>query len=98
MAKACCCFADQFKKCFRHRQCDESIKPLSHLCRAGKVKICKLTGDRSLCARMAAMGLYPGTEAELLCPENSSQCILKIHGGTICLDRAFSENILVSGS
>jgi hypothetical protein len=47
---------------------------------------------------MAAMGLYPGTEAELLCPENSSQCILKIHGGTICLDRAFSENILVSGS
>jgi hypothetical protein len=47
---------------------------------------------------MAAMGLTPGTEAEILCPENGSQCILKIHGGTVCLDHSICRNILVSGN
>ncbi len=42
------------------------------------------------------MGLFPGTEAELICPGHGEQCLLKIHGGTICLDRTISENILVS--
>jgi ferrous iron transport protein A len=47
---------------------------------------------------MADLGLYPGTEAELICQENGSQCILKVNGGTICLDQSITENILVEGS
>lgn len=76
----------------------QQTQPLSKLCQAGKIRICKVTGDRKLCARMAAMGLYPGTEAELLCPESCGQCIVKIHGGRVCLDRSLTENILVSGN
>ena len=91
-----CCFADTFRKRFGHCNRGQGIRPLSQHGGCGKVKICKVTGDRRLCARMAAMGLYPGTEAELICPENGHQCLLKIHGGTICLDHTISENILVS--
>ncbi len=47
---------------------------------------------------MADLGLYPGTEAELVCQENGSQCILKVNGSTICLDQSITENILVEGS
>jgi hypothetical protein len=46
---------------------------------------------------MASLGLYPGIEAEILCPEGGSQCLLKIQGGTISLDRTVTANILVSG-
>lgn len=98
MVRTYCCFTDRIKNCFRRQDCGQQILPLSELYRSGKVRICKVTGDRKLCARMAAMGLYPGTEVELICPENGSQCILKIHGGKVCLDRTISENILVSGS
>ncbi len=91
------CIAEKLKDCFCRNQCGNMVRPLSQLDRAGKVRICKVNGDRQLCARMAAMGLYPGTEAELICPENGSQCILKIHGGKVCLDRTISENILVAG-
>jgi Fe2+ transport system protein FeoA len=45
---------------------------------------------------MASMGVYPGIEADLICPENGGQCILKIQGSTLSLDKSVSENILVS--
>ncbi len=44
---------------------------------------------------MAALGLLPGQEAELLCARNGSQCLLKIHGGTLSLDENTSNNIIV---
>lgn len=46
---------------------------------------------------MAAMGVYPGVEADLVCPKNGSQCLLKVNGGTISLDSTISDNILVTG-
>lgn len=95
-----------FKKCCRWRNRlggvpgaqiqDQQATPLSARCRAGKVRVCKVTGDRKLCAKIAALGLYPGSEAELICPENGHQCVVKVHGGNICLDRSISENILVT--
>ncbi len=45
---------------------------------------------------MASMGVYPGIEADLICPESGGQCILKIQGSTLSLDKSVSENILVS--
>jgi len=44
---------------------------------------------------MASLGVIPGEEAELLCPQNGSQCLLKIHGGTLSLDQLTSSNIIV---
>lgn len=93
--KKCSCFAMKFKGCKKAKQCNNHHGPLSESCRAGKVKICKVTGDRKSCARMASLGVIPGKEAELLCPQNGSQCLLKIHGGTLSLDQLTSSNIIV---
>lgn len=98
MNKTYCCIADSMKRCFGTSGATQQILPLSKLCRTGKFTICKVTGDRKLCARMVAMGIYPGAEGELICPENGNQCLLKIHGGKVCLDSTLSENILVSGN
>lgn len=84
------------KNCWGGEKCLGQVNPLSKTDQAGRIRICQVTGDRKLCARMASMGVYPGIEAELICPENGSHCILKIQGGTISLDRSVSENILVS--
>jgi len=45
---------------------------------------------------MASMGLYPGVEADIICSETGSQCLLKVNGGTISLDSDVSEKVFVS--
>ncbi len=89
--------------CFRRRQGrgswqDKKIHPLSQACCQGRLKVCKITGDRRLCARMASLGLLPGSEVELLCPVQGRQCMLKVNGGTISLDGIAAENILVTSA
>lgn len=90
------CFADRVRNCFGKRQCKDPVGPLSKRAKTGRVKVCKVTGDRKICARMASMGLYPGVEADIICSENGSQCVLKVNGGTISLDSDVSDNILVA--
>ncbi len=72
------------------------ISPLSKRARTGRVKVCRVTGDRKICARMASMGLYPGVEADVICSETGSNCLLKVNGGTISLDADVSENVFVT--
>jgi len=94
--RKCTCIAKKIAKCKRKRdECARHYGPLSETCHAGKLKICKITGDRRQCAKMASLGVIPGKEAELLCPRNGSQCLLKIHGGTLSLDQYTSNNIIV---
>jgi len=90
------CLADRVKNCFGRNRCAFRGIPASLNNSRGRVKVCKVNGDRKICARMAAMGLYPGVEADIICAENGSQCLLKINGGTISLDPAISKNILVT--
>lgn len=45
---------------------------------------------------MASMGVYPGVEADIICSDNGSRCVLKVNGGTISLDTDVSENIFVT--
>ena len=73
----------------------DQITPLSHSCQRGRKRICKITGDRKLCAQMANLGVYPGEEVEVICSEKGSHCVLKVHGGNISLDPDTSSNILV---
>jgi ferrous iron transport protein A len=91
-----CCFTDKIRNCFEKKQCRNLIAPLSKRARTGRVKVCKVTGDRKICARMASMGLYPGVEADVICSETGSTCLLKVNGGTISLDADVSENIFVT--
>lgn len=93
--KKCSCIAKKIHRCKKGESCKSHRGPLSENCQAGKVKICKVTGDRKLCARMASLGVIPGEEAELICPQTGSQCLLKIHGGMLSLDQLTSNNIIV---
>jgi len=72
--------------------------PLSDQRQGGPLRICRIEGDRGLCAKMAAMGLYPGREAELIHPECGGQCLLKIEDCTLCLDKSTSECIVVTNA
>lgn len=91
------CLADAIRCCLGNgQQCTGLVSPLSIKGETGRVKICKVTGDRRICSRIAAMGVYPGIEADVICPGRGSRCILKVNGGTISLDADVSENILVT--
>ena len=94
--RKCACLTDKVKNCVKQPPCTKQVAPLSESCRSGRLKICKVTGDRKLCARMASLGVYPGEEVELLCPENGSQCLLKLQGATLSLDSNTTRNIMVS--
>ncbi|HBT96577.1 MAG TPA: hypothetical protein DEB25_02505 [Desulfobulbaceae bacterium] len=87
-----------FQRCFHSRLNHQQEKPLSAQRQGGPLRICRIEGDRGLCAKMAAMGLYPGSEAELIHPVCGGQCLLKIEGGTLCLDKSASEGILVTSA
>ncbi|MDR3089921.1 MAG: ferrous iron transport protein A [Desulfobulbaceae bacterium] len=73
--------------------------PLSSCCRGGRLRICRIEGDREQCAKMAAMGLYPGREAELIHPGAcGGRCLLKIEDCSLCLDKSTSEGIMVAAT
>ena len=61
----------------------------------GRLRVCAGNGERRTCAKMANLGLLPGTELELLCRGNGRQCMIKVNGGTISLDALSAANILV---
>jgi ferrous iron transport protein A len=74
----------------------ESACKVMPLCKAkaGKrVKVSCVHGERGLCARMAALGIYPGAEMQLLC----SGCV-RVNGGVLSLGEDVSEKILVTPS
>jgi Fe2+ transport system protein FeoA len=69
--------------------------PLHETCCRGRMRVCAVNGDRRTCAKMANLGLLPGTEVELLCSGGGRQCMIKVNGGTISLDALTAANILV---
>jgi ferrous iron transport protein A len=61
-----------------------------------RFKVTAIDGGRHLCARMAAMGIYPGAEMELVCAGCGSPCLIRVHGGTLSLGAGVSDKILVT--
>ena len=94
--KHICSFTNKVRNCFGKPPCNKTEAPLSQNGHCRKVKVCKITGDRKVCARMASLGLYPGVEADVICGQNGNQCMVKINGGTISLDTNISDNIYVT--
>ena len=95
---SCHCLQGNGKNCrLKKVQCPPNAHPLSESCGHGRVKVCKISGDRKDCARMATLGVLPGTELELLCPSRGPgrRCMVKINGGTLSLDSLTTENIFV---
>ncbi|HOV87661.1 MAG TPA: FeoA family protein [Syntrophobacteraceae bacterium] len=71
-------------------------QPLSRAQAGRRLKVAGIAGGRHVCARMAAMGIYPGVEMELLCAGCGSPCLVRVHGGTLSLGAGVSHKILVT--
>ncbi len=109
---SCHCLHGTDRDCKLHQvECPEDAHPLTECCGCGRVRVEKLSGDRKACAKMANLGVLPGTEMELLCPSKGQgrgrgrghgrgrgggRCMVKIHGGTLSLDQLTAENIFVT--
>ncbi len=94
---SCHCLQGNDQHCFLQKKpFPVDAHPLSEFCCSGRVKVCKINGDRKTCARMANLGLIPGTVMELLCPHQGRQCMVKVNGGTISLDSLTADNIFVT--
>ena len=60
------------------------------------LQVKSIEGGRSLCARMAALGIYPGVELELLCSGCGAPCLVKVRGSTLSLGAGVSRKIKVA--
>ncbi|MFZ2448589.1 MAG: ferrous iron transport protein A [Syntrophobacteraceae bacterium] len=84
--------------------CEEVVEPadgrmaLCHAKTGGKVKVACVGGGRRLCGRMAALGIYPGVEMQLLCAGCGFPCLVRVNGGTLSLGEGISDKILVTPS
>ncbi len=74
----------------------DNATPLSKACGCERFKVCKVSGDRQLCARMAQLGVLPGSEIELVCPAHEQNCMVRVMGCTVSLDQLSADNILVT--
>ncbi len=93
---SCRCLSGDDADCkLRKVVCPVDALPLSRSCGRGKVKVCKISGDRRQCGRMASLGVLPGTKMELLCAGNRRGCMVKVNGGTLSLDELAADNIFV---
>ncbi len=81
------------KNCSSQSGCQ--VTPLSKKIKCGIARVCSINGDRKNCARLASLGLYPGNEIELICPSQGDGCVIKVHGGTVSIDKETMENILI---
>lgn len=97
---SCRLLSDIQALCRRRRQCGkrltQSATPLPESCCNSRMRVCAVNGDRKTCARMANLGVLPGTELELLCKGGGQQCMIKVNDGTISLDAPTAAAILVA--
>ncbi|HER62729.1 MAG TPA: ferrous iron transport protein A [Desulfobacteraceae bacterium] len=93
----CSCTKKHNEQCAgRLENCPDNARPLSKACGCERLKVCKIRGDRQLCARMAQLGVLPGSEIELICPLQSQNCMVRIMGSTVSLDQLSADNIFVT--
>ena len=92
--RGCGCVEHNGSQCGGSSHCGWSLR-LDQANPGCRFRVAKISGGRHLCARMAAMGIYPGSELELLCAGCDSPCVVRVKGGTLSLGKGISENILV---
>jgi|GEM_PF-546468 Fe2+ transport system protein A len=99
-ATLCNFITDIQKLCRRNIQCKKQAHqaaPLSESCCTSSMRVCAVTGDRQTCARMAALGILPGSELEVLCKGGGHQhCMIRINGATLSLDAIAASAIMVA--
>ncbi|NLI82377.1 MAG: ferrous iron transport protein A [Deltaproteobacteria bacterium] len=93
------CFGKRGGRCWRGlNRPNCGVLPLSRAPQGCRIRVEGIDGGRQLCARMAALGIYPGVEMELLCASCGSPCLIKLRGSTLSLGAGVSEKILVTAA
>lgn len=91
MRKKCC-------PCAKLKGAGQNRLPLCEASTGKRFKVACIDGGRKLCARMAALGIYPGVEMELLGAGCGCPCMVRVHGSTLSLGAGVSDKILVTAS
>jgi ferrous iron transport protein A len=87
-----------FCACRETEVSDSTAVPLSDVRAGQRFKVAGIEGGRHLCARMAALGIYPGVEMEVVCAGCNCPCLVRVHGCTLSLGAGLSEKILVTSA
>jgi len=90
------CKKGDARPCKCRNASENGVRPLCEARAGRRLKVAGISGGRGLCARMAAMGIYPGAEMELVCAGCGAPCLVRIHGGTLSLGAGVCRKILVS--
>ncbi|MBI5725172.1 MAG: ferrous iron transport protein A [Planctomycetes bacterium] len=70
-------------------------KPLAMVEAGKRVRLKAIQSGRELQARLAAMGLTPGIEIEVIRNQSGGPCIVAVRGSRIMLGRGMAHGIIV---
>ena len=74
----------------------EGERPLSSAAAGEPLRLVSLGAGRELRTRLAALGLFPGTELSLSRASRSGPVVVRVKGARIVLGRSMAELILVA--
>ena len=72
-----------------------SHMPLIMASRGSKVRLVSVNGGRQMTSRLAAMGLLPGVEVEVISNSSGDAFVLNVHGSRLVLGRGMAQKIFV---
>ena len=73
-----------------------SLMPLIMASRGSKVRLVSVSGGKQMTSRLAAMGLLPGVEVEIISNSPGDPFILDVRGSRLVLGRGMAHKIYVS--
>ena len=80
--------------------CSNGVKmpqmPLIMATRGSKVRLVAVNGGKQVTSRLAAMGLLPGVEVEIISNSPGDPFILDVRGSRLVLGRGMAHKIFVS--
>lgn len=69
--------------------------PLVMAARGSKVRLVSVNGGKQMTSRLAAMGLMPGVEVEIISNSPGNPFILDVRGSRLVLGRGMAHKIFV---
>jgi Fe2+ transport system protein FeoA len=70
--------------------------PLIMASRGSKVRLVSINGGKQMTSRLAAMGLLPGVEVEIISNTPGDPFILDVRGSRLALGRGMAHKIFVN--
>jgi Fe2+ transport system protein FeoA len=72
-----------------------TLMPLSMVAPGKKVRLVRINGGRNLRSRLAAMGLMPGTDVEVISGGHGGPCVVSVRDSRLILGRGMALKIEV---